>query len=165
MQFFAQRFQRHFKILDERIGFVLAVESVFVRVLNRVLGAIVNLTQRGCQVGALQLGESVGDEHGLHELLGHAHVEKRARLFSAAHLDDAALLVEFHIGETAHGYRQRGILAPLRGGDDDVGDADEFFSTARYFLLVFCAMFFPSCHAWPGRLFKSQRHLRAVLGF
>ena len=106
VQFFAQRFQRDFEVFDERVGFVLAVEGVFVRVLNRVLGAVIDLPQRGRQVGALQLGEGVGDQHGLHELLGHADVEERARLLAAAHLDDAALLVEVDVGEAAHGDRQ-----------------------------------------------------------
>ena len=82
MQLFAQRFERDFQIFDQRIGFVLAVEGVFVGVLNRVLGAVINFPQRSRQVRALQFGQGVGDQHGLHELLGHADVEKRARLFS-----------------------------------------------------------------------------------
>ena len=114
VQLFAQRGQRDFEVFDQRIGLVLVVEGVFVRVLHRVLGAVVDLAQRGRQVGALQLGERVGHEHRLHELLGHADVEERALLLAPAHLDDAALLVEVDVGEAAHGDRQRGILAPLR---------------------------------------------------
>ena len=114
MEFFAQRFEGDFEIFDERIGLVLAVEGVFVGVLNRVLGAVINFPQRSRQVGALQLGESVGDEHGLHEFLRHADVEESARLLSAAHLDDAALLVEVDVGEGAHRDRKGRVLAPLR---------------------------------------------------
>ena len=88
MQLFAQGFERDFEIFDQRIGFILVVEGVFVRVLNRVLGAVINFSEGSRQVRALQFRESVGDEHGLHEFLGHADVEKRARLFAPTHLDD-----------------------------------------------------------------------------
>ena len=109
-----------------------------------MLGAVVDLAQRGRQVGALQLGERVGHQHRLHELLGHADVEKRARLLAPAHLDDAALLVEVDIGEAAHRDRQAsGSWLPLRRGDDDVGDADEFLLDAPLFFGFFCAMAVP----------------------
>ena len=113
------------EVLDDRVGLVLAVEGVLVRALHRVLGAVVDLAQRGRQVRPLQLGERVGHQHRLHELLGHADVEERARLLALAHLDDAALLVEGDVGEAAHGDRQRGVLAPLGGRDDRVGHADQ----------------------------------------
>jgi hypothetical protein len=127
MELLAQRFQRDFKVFDKWVGLVLAVECVFVRILNRVLGTVVDLPERGCQVCALELGESIGHKDGLHELLSHADVEKRARLLPATHLDDAPLLVEINVGETAHGNRKGRVLASLRGGNDDVGHADELF--------------------------------------
>jgi hypothetical protein len=91
-----------------------------------VLGAVIDFL-RGCQVGALKLGKGVGHEYRLHKLFGHADVEERAGLFPPTHLDDAPLLVEVDVGEAAHGNRKRGVLAPLRSGNDDVGHADELF--------------------------------------
>jgi hypothetical protein len=41
----AQRFERDFEIFDQRIGFILSVEGVFVRVPNRVLGAVIDFPQ------------------------------------------------------------------------------------------------------------------------
>ena len=53
VQLFAQRFETDFEIFDERVGFVLAVEGVFVRVFDRVLGAIINLAKRRSQIRSL----------------------------------------------------------------------------------------------------------------
>ena len=125
VQLLAQGLQRHLQILDQRVGFVLGVEGVLVRVLHRVLGAVVDLAQRRGEVGPLQLGEGVGHQHRLHELLRHAHVEERPLLLALAHLDDAALLVEVDVGEAAHRDGKRGILAAIGCGDHRVRHADE----------------------------------------
>ena len=76
MKFFPQGHQRDFQVLDDRIGFVLGVERIFMRILNRMFRAIVDLPERGREVGPLQLGERIGDEHRLHELLRHPDIEK-----------------------------------------------------------------------------------------
>jgi len=78
------RRQRHFEVLDERVGLVLGVEGVLVRVLHRVLGAVVDLPQRRREVCPLQLGQGIGHQHRLHELLRHPHVEQRALLLALA---------------------------------------------------------------------------------
>jgi len=73
---FAERDARHFQILDNRVRFILGVERILVRVLNRVFGPVVNLSERRRQFRVLQFGEGVRDYHGLHELLGNAYVEE-----------------------------------------------------------------------------------------
>ena len=50
VELLAQGGQRDLEVLDERVGFVLAVERVLVRVLHRVLGAVVDLAERGGQI-------------------------------------------------------------------------------------------------------------------
>ena len=108
--------------------------------LHRVLGAVVDLAERGRQVRPLELAEGVGHQHRLHELLGHADVEERARLLALAQLDDAALLVEVDVGEGADRDREGGVLAPLGGRDDDVGHADRASSRPRSAFFGFRAM-------------------------
>ena len=76
MQFFPQGHQRDLQILDDGIRFILGIESIFVRVPNRMLRAIVNFPERGGKVGPLQFGERIGDEHRLHEFFRHPHIEK-----------------------------------------------------------------------------------------
>src|SRR6266542_1624533 len=125
VELFTEGGQGDFEVLDERVGFVLIVEGVLVRAFHGVLGAVVDLAQRGGEAGPLQLAEVIGHQHRLHELLRHGHVEERARLLPPAHLDDAALLVEVDVGEAAHGNGQGGILAPLGGRDHRVRHADE----------------------------------------
>ena len=107
------------EVLDERVGLVLVVERVLVRALHRVLGAVVDLAERRREVRPLQLGQGVGHQHRLHELLRHADVEERARLLALAQLDDAALLVEVDVGEAPHGDRERRVLAALGGRDHE----------------------------------------------
>src|SRR5205814_5878970 len=138
VEFLAQRRQRHFEVLDQRVGLVLVVERVLVRVLHGVLGAVVDLPERRGEAGPLQLGQGVGHQHRLHELLGHADVEERARLLALAHLDDAALLVEVDVGEAAHGDGQRRVLALFGGHEHHVRHADQLLldgSRALYLCL------------------------------
>ena len=119
------------------------VEGVLVRVLDRVLGAVVDLPQRGRQVRALQLGQGVGHQHRLHELLGHADVEERARLLALP----ISMMPRFSLKLT---------LARLRTGIESAGPCSaapavitmsatpmSFFSTAPLFFGFRCAMSFP----------------------
>src|SRR2546430_6141144 len=55
VQLLAQRRQRHLEILDERVGLVLRIEGVLVRVLDGVLGPVIDLSERGGEVRALEL--------------------------------------------------------------------------------------------------------------
>src|SRR5205807_1098968 len=50
VQLLAEGRQGDLQVLDERIGLVLGVERVLVRVLDRVLGAVVDLAERGREV-------------------------------------------------------------------------------------------------------------------
>ena len=90
-----------------------------------MLGPIVDLPERSREVRALKLAEGVSHEDGLHELLGHPDVEKRAGLFPFAHFDQALVLVERDVRKRADWDQERGILAPLGGGDHRVGHTDE----------------------------------------
>src|SRR6185503_10329724 len=125
VELLAQRGEGHLEILDERVGLVLVVEGVLVRALHGVLGSVVDLAQRGRELGPLQLGERVRHQDRLHELLRHADVEEGTLLLPLAHLDDAALLVEVDVGEAAHRDEQRGVLGPVGRGDHRVRHADE----------------------------------------
>src|SRR2546425_1370680 len=132
VQLLAESRQRHLQVLDERIGLVLGVERVLVRVLDRVLGPVVDLAKRGREVGSLQLAERIGHEDRLHELLGHADVEERPGLLSLPHLDQAPALVEGDVGQGPDGDRERGVLSPLGRGDHHVGHADELLLDRRH---------------------------------
>src|SRR6266446_3748591 len=132
VQLLAERLQRHLEVLDERIGLVLGVERVLVRVLDRVLGPVVDLAKRGREIGSLQLAERIGHEDRLHELLGHADVEERPGLLSLPHLDQAPALVEGDVGQGPDGDRERGVLSPLGRGDHHVGHADELLLDRRH---------------------------------
>src|SRR4030095_944214 len=57
--------------------------------------------------------------------LGHAHVEERAGLLAAAHLEMALALVEANVGERPDRDSQGRIPALLGRADHHIGDADE----------------------------------------
>ena len=80
------------------------------RIFDRVFGAVVNFSKRGGEISPLQLGEGIGDQHRLHESLGHTDIKKRPLLLFASHLDEALLFIEEHVREGTDGDLKRWIF-------------------------------------------------------
>jgi len=103
VQLFAQRPQRHFQVLQDRVGLLLAVEGLLLGAGDGVQGRVVHAAEAERLVRLDQVLAAVGEEHGLHELPRLAEVEELALLLGVAHLQDAALSAARHSIDAARG--------------------------------------------------------------
>ncbi len=94
VQLLAQGAERDLQVLEDRVRLLLVVEGLLLRAGDGVQALVVHATKAERLVGLDEVLAAVGEQHGLHELAGHAEVEQLAVLLVRAHLQDAKLLVE-----------------------------------------------------------------------
>ena len=94
MQLFAERFEQHFDVFDDRVRFALLVERLFLGAFDRVLEHVVQTAEARRLALLDQPLAAAADEQRLHVGLGLREVEQLAAVGAAAHLDDLAALVE-----------------------------------------------------------------------
>ncbi len=138
MELFSKRSEGHLEIFNDRIGFILRIEGVLVRIFDRVFRAVINFSKRRREIGTLQFRERIRDQHCLHEPLCHADVEERPFLFLLPHLDQALSFVEGHIREGTNRDVKRWIFRALGRLDDDIRQADQLFLDHGGFLCLGC---------------------------
>ena len=117
----------------KRVGLVLAVKCVFVRILDRVLGTVVDFAKRGRQVRSLQLGEGIGHKYGLHELLSHADVENVRACFLRPISMMPRFSLKLTLARLRTGIERAGSLLRCAAVMTTSATPTSFFPLLRYF--------------------------------
>src|SRR5579871_3644976 len=97
MKFFPHRVERYLDILDDRIAFVLRIESLLAGSFDCVLEKVEQTADAGCLSLFDQLLAAGSNQNRLHVAARLGEIEKFPAVGSATHLNDAFGLVEFYV--------------------------------------------------------------------
>src|SRR5690606_21448710 len=123
VELLAQRVERDLQVLDDGVGLVLLLEGIDLRVPQRVLGHVVEVTDARGLAGLDELLARGCHEEGLHELPRLRDVEEGAFLGLLPHLDDLFPGVVGDVRQRPEGDLDPRILLLLDVADDGLGQS------------------------------------------
>lgn len=155
MQLFSHRAGDDFQVLDDRVGFPLVFEGVFLGTVDGMFEHVVQTSDAGRFALANQPRATASNQEGLHIRTGLVQIEQFSPIRLAPHFDQSPLAIKMAIGQRARGDIQVGV-PPFLGNLDDgtgqplqLGHGFDVFSLDRYFFFFFLGATSPLCHRCP----------------